>query len=122
MASGGACDDATPSSPTQSVACDSTISDQQIGRYRLMRKIGEGSFGIVYLAYDEELQRTVAFKVPTSERFQQLVDADTYLNEARTAASLDHPNIVPVYDLGRTDDGSIYCFQIHRGSDVGRPN
>jgi hypothetical protein len=93
---------------TQTCLYDRTIGGQQIGRYRLVRILGEGTFGRVYLAFDEELQRQVAIKVPTEERFQKPEDADDYLAEARTVASLDHPNIVPVYDVGRTDDGSVY--------------
>jgi serine/threonine protein kinase len=89
------------------------ISSQGIGvphagRYRLDRVLGEGAFGRVYLAFDEELHRQVAIKVPTKARFLKPQDVETYLAEARTVASLDHPNIVPVYDVGRTADGSIY--------------
>ena len=84
------------------------IGGHQKGRYRLDRVLGEGSFGRVYLGFDEELLRRVAIKVPTKARFQKREDADDYLAEARVVASLDHPNIVPVYDMGRTDDGSIY--------------
>ncbi len=84
------------------------IGVQQKGRYRLDRVLGEGGFGRVYLGYDEELRRQVAIKVPTKERFQKPEDAEAYLAEARTVASLDHPHIVPVYDMGRTQDGSIY--------------
>lgn len=87
---------------------DSTQMDQRIGRYRLLRVLGEGAFGRVLLAWDEELRRQVAIKVPQLERFQSPADAEAYLAEARTLASLDHPNIVPVYDVGRTEDGSIY--------------
>ena len=78
------------------------------GRYRLERILGEGGFGRVYLAYDEELQRQVALKLPTAKRFRQAKHAMSYLSEARTVASLDHPNVVPVYDMGRNEDGSIY--------------
>jgi hypothetical protein len=82
----------------------------QKGRYRLDRVLGEGGFGRVYLGYDDELRRQVAIKVPTKERFQKPEDAEAYLSEARTVASLDHPHIVPVYDMGRTDDGSVYVI------------
>ena len=79
-----------------------------MGRYRLLHVLGEGAFGRVCLGIDDELQRQVAIKMPTAERFQKPEDAEQYLAEARTVASLDHPHIVPVYDMGRTDDGSIY--------------
>jgi len=81
---------------------------EQIGRYRLLRLLGEGGFGRVWLGFDEELHRQVAIKVPTPERFATPGDAELYLAEARTVAGLDHPNIVPVYDVGRTADGSVY--------------
>lgn len=70
--------------------------------------MGEDGFGRVYLAFDTELRRYVAVKVPTAARFKKSEDAEVYLAEARTVAGLDHPNIDPVYDMGRTDDGSIY--------------
>jgi serine/threonine protein kinase len=73
-----------------------------IGRYRIEKVLGKGGFGLVYLAHDEQLHRPVAIKVP----HRKLVDrpeADTYLTEARTAANLDHPNIVPVHDVGSTE-------------------
>lgn len=79
-----------------------------IGRYRALRVLGEGAFGRVYLGFDDELRRPVAIKVPNQERLTEKSDADAFLEEARTVASLDHPNIVPVYDVGRTDDGQIY--------------
>lgn len=87
---------------------DRTIGDRQLGRYRLQRILGEGSFGRVYLAYDGELQRQVAIKVPTRSSLESPGSGDLYLAEARKVASLNHPNIVPVYDVGSTADGSIY--------------
>ncbi|MEO2024973.1 MAG: protein kinase [Fuerstiella sp.] len=94
------------------------IGVAQKGRYRLDRVLGEGGFGRVYLGFDEELQRQVAIKVPTRERFQQPEDAEDYLAEARTVASLDHPDIVPVFDMGRTDDGSIYIVSKSYGQNT----
>lgn len=93
---------------TNTYITQSSIGEQRVGRYRLDRLLGEGAFGRVWLGFDEELHRQVAIKVPTPERFEKSEDADAYLAEARTVAGLDHPNIVPVHDVGRTHDGSIY--------------
>lgn len=84
------------------------VGDFRNGRYRLLHKLGEGSFGSVYLGVDDDLQRRVALKVPRPEALARLSDIDLYLREAQMAASLDHPNIVPVYDVGRVIDGSVY--------------
>jgi len=109
LASGGIDDGSQSESMTTHTQVSRSIVDvEQIGRYRLVRVLGQGAYGRVHLAFDEELQRQVAIKVPTPERFQKLKDTAAYLAEARTVASLDHPNIVPVHDVGRTDDGSIY--------------
>ena len=81
---------------------------QFIGRYRVHQAVGQGGFGVVYLAYDEELARPVAIKTPHRERFDSSGELDEFLEEARTAARLDHPSIVPVYDIGKTEDGRGY--------------
>ncbi len=88
----------------------------RIGRYRIERVLGCGGFATVYLGYDEDLERRVAVKVPHPER---IADAEAYLTEARILARLDHPNIVPVHDVGRTKDG--LCFVVSKfieGSDL----
>src|SRR6266481_3543825 len=75
-----------------------------IGRYRVEKVLGEGGFGLVYLAHDDQLQRLVAIKVPHRKLVDRPEAAEAYLTEARTVANLDHPNIVPVYDVGSTED------------------
>jgi eukaryotic-like serine/threonine-protein kinase len=85
---------------------------QQIGRYRVEAVLGAGGFGRVYLAHDDALHRPVAIKVPHRHRVAQPEDVEAYLAEARVLASLDHPNIVPVYDVGRTEDG--LCFVVSK--------
>ena len=87
---------------------DSQPVSLRIDRYRLGQILGEGAFGRVYLAFDVELERQVAVKVPTAKRLRNTEHAKEYLTEARTVASLDHPNIVPVHDVGRTPEGAIY--------------
>ena len=74
--------------------------------------MGEGGFGRVYLAHDDDLDRPVAIKVPRAERVSQPEDIEAYLKEARILAGLDHSHIVPVYDVGRTDDG--LCFVVSK--------
>ena len=78
----------------------------RLGRYCVELILGQGGFGQVFLARDEELQRRVAIKVAT--RITSGVSAEAYLDEARTVARLDHPHIVPVYDLGRTEQGQLF--------------
>ncbi len=81
---------------------------KQIGRYRIQRLLGKGGFGLVYLAHDDSLDRSVAVKVPHAKLLSHPDDAKEYLAEARTVANLDHPNIVPVHDVGTTEDFPCY--------------
>jgi serine/threonine protein kinase/formylglycine-generating enzyme required for sulfatase activity len=81
---------------------------QHIGRYKVERRLGEGAFGVVYLAHDDQLQRAVAIKVPHGRLIACPQDAEAYLVEARTVANLDHPNIIPVHDVGSTEDFPCY--------------
>ena len=84
----------------------------RIGRYRIEQVLGKGGFGLVYLAHDEQLQRLVAIKVPHRKLVSRPEDAEAYLTEARTVANLDHPNIVPVHDVGNT--AQFPCFVVSK--------
>jgi serine/threonine protein kinase/formylglycine-generating enzyme required for sulfatase activity/tetratricopeptide (TPR) repeat protein len=91
----------------------------KIGRYRIIHRLGQGGFGRVYLAHDDDLDRSVAIKVPNPERITDPEDVEAFLIEAKILAKLDHPNIVPVHDVGRTEDG--LCFVVSKligGSDL----
>ena len=81
---------------------------KRIGRYRIERLLGQGGFGLVYLANDEQLNRRIAVKVPHAKLISRPEDAEAYLAEARTVANLDHPGIVPVHDVGSTDEYPCY--------------
>jgi len=74
------------------------------GRYRLDRRIATGGFAEVWLAHDEQLDRTVAIKLPRPTRVES---AETVLAEARRVARLIHPHILPVHDVGIEKD---VCF------------
>jgi HEAT repeat protein/serine/threonine protein kinase len=73
---------------------------EQFGRYRILKKLGQGGMGTVYLAQDGELQRPVALKVPLFSEEDQRV---RFRREAQAAATLRHPNLCPVYDVGEID-------------------
>jgi serine/threonine protein kinase len=90
-----------------------------IGRYRIERVLGKGGFGLVYLAHDEQLDRLVAIKVPHAKLISKPEDAEAYLAEARTVANLDHPGIVPVHDVGSTEDCPCYVVSKYiEGTDL----
>lgn len=74
------------------------------GRYRLDELIAEGGFAQVYRAYDRDLQRTVAIKLPKPSRLES---TDDFQAEARRVARLKHPGIVPVFDVGLDGEN---CF------------
>ena len=81
---------------------------QQIDRYRVISMLGQGGFGAVYLAEDDVLQRKVSIKLPHRHRVRTQSQLKRYMNEAMMVAQLDHPKIVPVYDVGKLPDGICY--------------
>src|SRR5919112_844494 len=78
------------------------------GRYVLGEFLGSGGMGEVYVAHDGVLERDVALKVLRSQYAGDEEFAERFRREARSAASLSHPNIVQVYDRGETEDGTSY--------------
>ncbi|MEP3480597.1 MAG: protein kinase [Fuerstiella sp.] len=88
------------------------VSVRRFGRYEVVCTIGKGAFGEVFLGKDPSLDRSVAIKVPTRQRIEMGGGAEALLNEARLLAKIDHPNIVPVYDHGQTEQGD--CFIVSK--------
>ena len=78
-----------------------------IGRFRILARLGAGAFGTVYRAHDPQLDREVALKVPRSGTGAGPSHLERFLREARAAAGLRHPHIVPVFDAG-SDGGVSY--------------
>lgn len=80
--------------------------ERMIGHFRLIEVIGMGSFGCVWKAKDRELDRTVAIKIPRKDQLDEF-ETERFLREARSAAQLKHPGIVPVHEVGR-ENGQIF--------------
>jgi serine/threonine protein kinase len=81
-----------------------------IGRYHIEDVIGEGASGVVCRGKDTQLDRVVAIKIVHPKLIGTSHAERTFLAEARTLARLDHPGIVPIYDVGRTDDGLFFMI------------
>ena len=75
-------------------------STRRIGRFTIVRELGRGGFGVVYLARDPVLGREVALKLPRPEVLLTPAMRGRFLREARAAAALDHPGLVPVHEAG----------------------
>ncbi len=81
---------------------------EQFGRYRIVKKLGQGGMGAVYLAEDSVLRRRVALKVPHLTERDGPAVIDRFKREALIAASIDHPNLCAVYDVGEV--GGVHFF------------
>ena len=93
--------------PLRGVICimDKTLIDE---RYELRDLAGSGGMADVYLAYDRVLDRQVAIKLPKARYASDEEFVERFRHEARSAASLSHPHIVPVFAWGETRDGTCY--------------
>ncbi|MEO2046091.1 MAG: protein kinase [Pirellulales bacterium] len=76
--------------------------------YELLDVIGEGGMGVVYAAKQSSIARTVAVKMLKGDDAPTLEQRDKFISEAVVTGELEHPNIVPVYDLGSNDDGALF--------------
>ncbi|MBN2124896.1 MAG: protein kinase [Deltaproteobacteria bacterium] len=98
---------------------DSPSLPEKMGRYRILRELGRGGMGVVYLAHDPFIDRNVAIKATTAslagtqglKEFQ-----DLFFNEARTAGRLDHPHIVSVYDAAVEAEGCYLVMEYVDGA------
>src|SRR4029077_13095387 len=86
-------------------AVDVPDRDWQLGSYRILEEIGRGGMGVIYRARHGPSRRIVALKRVLNYHSDSRDTLTRFQREARAAASLDHPNILPIYDVGATEDG-----------------
>jgi serine/threonine protein kinase len=97
-----------PSQVAQRPTRTFTIGDR-VGRYLVLSTLGTGGMGVVFSAYDPQLDRKVALKLLRAGLGVTTKEARTRLRrEAQAIAQLSHPNVVGVYDVGETEDGDLY--------------
>ena len=85
------------------------------GRYQIEKEIGKGSMGVVYRAYDPEINRTVALKVLRPDRITSEAFVQRFLKEAQAIGRLSHPSMVTVYDAGRDHDTIFIAMEFLEG-------
>jgi serine/threonine-protein kinase len=91
----------------------------QIGRYRIVERIGRGAMGVVYAAEDEVIGRPVALKVLMTDLESDPETRARFYREAQAAARLLHPNVITVFDAGEDQGRSFIAMQLLEGAPLG---
>ena len=91
---------------------------RHIGQVTILKQIGRGGRGIVFSAFQKSLKRQVAVKILLKKSSISDKDYELFLNEAEIIASLTHPNILPIYDMGIEHDCFYYIMQYVDGADL----
>ncbi|MBN2355429.1 protein kinase, partial [candidate division KSB1 bacterium] len=84
-----------------------------IFQYRIVTKLGQGGMGQVYKAEDLKLGRPVVFKFLHHHLADNQEAKERFVQEARAASALDHPNICTIYEINETDDGQLYIMMAY---------
>jgi serine/threonine protein kinase len=90
----------------------------QIAGYRLEELVGRGGMGVVYRAHDLALERSIALKLLSPNLADDPAFRERFLVESRLAASLDHPNVVPIHDAGEADGQLYLAMRYVEGTDL----
>jgi len=109
-----------PSDDAETSQWTATGKDSRGGRYTLLNVHAQGGLGIVFKAFDHELNRTVAIKeIKSNAGRSESITRGRFIQEALITAALGHTGIVPIYSMGREADGSPhYAMRLYEGSDL----
>ncbi|MFI9822194.1 serine/threonine-protein kinase [Streptomyces sp. NPDC052013] len=96
------------------------LTGRRVAGYRIEREIGRGGMAVVYRAHDLRLDRTVALKLLAPDLARNDTFRRRFTHESRTAAAIDHPHIVPVFEAGETEGILYIAMRYVDGSDLRR--
>jgi serine/threonine protein kinase len=91
------------------------VPGQILGHWEIVKQIGEGGMGVVYLAKDQKLDRLVAIKVLNRKYEQREDNIRRFVQEAKTASALNHPNILTIYEIGELEDSQYIVSEYIEG-------
>ncbi len=94
------------------------MNEVEFGRYLLIERIGRGGMGEVWRAHDTVTERIVALKVLPNQYADDAVFQERFRREARSAAALDEPHVVPIYDFGEIDGRLFVTMRLIKGRDL----
>src|SRR5687768_10144653 len=89
----------------------SITAGTEIGRYKILSKLGQGGMGEVYLAEDTRLRRNVALKILPADVAADRVRMERFVQEAKAASALNHPNIITIYEIDQTESGHFIAIE-----------
>ena len=95
------------------VICDAMIASTMHADYELIEQLGEGGMGVVMAARQASIDRTVALKRIKPAEARKAENRQKFLAEAIVTGELEHPNIVPIYDLGKDESGTLFYAMKH---------
>lgn len=97
-----------------------SLIGRELGNVTILKELGHGNRGVVYLGFQKSLKRQVAVKILPKMLSTAQEDKDRFLDEAEIVAGLSHPNIIPIFEMGENDDFYFQVMQLVVGDDLNK--
>jgi tetratricopeptide (TPR) repeat protein/predicted Ser/Thr protein kinase len=110
----------SPGPSAGEVAAQIGLDPRAIGRFQILRRLGQGGMGVVFSAYDEELDRRVAIKLLRGDRLRDPEARQQFRSEAQAMARLSHPNVVQIYEVGEHEEQLYIAMEFVQGRTLRR--